>query len=256
MNVSVNGNPIPYHMKIGDAGEAFFVFETEDDVPDDLITSPILQATTPTTDAAAVEAGAQASSKDERFAGDRGQQGDEQEHEEKLEEKRSEEQDRASKNEGVTEAVGEPEYLDLDGRSETERRHEEVVNQHITPKPSHHVPSFLKKSESRSTLNQSSYLDAPGAGDRPGDRTPEMVAQDQVVDDALRRAMKSKGRVPEVEYHHGMWLVCMWDSAYLTSLQTLRWTWKVTIAMGENVRTGPSTLRTLLTSSYLPLRWF
>lgn len=30
-------------MKIGDAGEAFFVFETEEEVPADLITSPILQ---------------------------------------------------------------------------------------------------------------------------------------------------------------------------------------------------------------------
>jgi phosphatidate phosphatase LPIN len=34
-------------MKIGDAGEAFFVFETEDDVPDELITSPLLQPTRP-----------------------------------------------------------------------------------------------------------------------------------------------------------------------------------------------------------------
>jgi hypothetical protein len=32
-------------MKIGEAGEAFFVFETEDDIPDDLITSPLLEAT-------------------------------------------------------------------------------------------------------------------------------------------------------------------------------------------------------------------
>ena len=32
-------------MKIGEAGEAFFVFETQDDVPEDLITSPILEAT-------------------------------------------------------------------------------------------------------------------------------------------------------------------------------------------------------------------
>jgi phosphatidate phosphatase LPIN len=32
-------------MKIGEAGEAFFVFETEADVPEDLITSPILEAT-------------------------------------------------------------------------------------------------------------------------------------------------------------------------------------------------------------------
>src|SRR5271154_6169425 len=34
-------------MKIGEAGEAFFVFETEDDVPEELITSPIIQATRP-----------------------------------------------------------------------------------------------------------------------------------------------------------------------------------------------------------------
>lgn len=32
-------------MKIGDAGEAFFVFETDEDVPEELITSPLLQAT-------------------------------------------------------------------------------------------------------------------------------------------------------------------------------------------------------------------
>lgn len=32
-------------MKIGDAGEAFFIFETDEDVPDDLITSPLLQPT-------------------------------------------------------------------------------------------------------------------------------------------------------------------------------------------------------------------
>lgn len=45
VNVSVNGTPIPFSMKIGDAGEAFFVFETEEDIPEDLVTSPILSAT-------------------------------------------------------------------------------------------------------------------------------------------------------------------------------------------------------------------
>ena len=40
----VNGQEIPFHMKIGDAGEAFFVFETDGEVPQDLITSPILEA--------------------------------------------------------------------------------------------------------------------------------------------------------------------------------------------------------------------
>ena len=47
VNVLVNGRPIPFNMKIGEAGEAFFVFETDEDVPADLITSPILEATNP-----------------------------------------------------------------------------------------------------------------------------------------------------------------------------------------------------------------
>ncbi|KAG9017378.1 hypothetical protein FRB93_007492 [Tulasnella sp. JGI-2019a] len=44
VTVLVNGQPIPYAMKIGEAGEAFFVFETEEDVPQELMTSPILGA--------------------------------------------------------------------------------------------------------------------------------------------------------------------------------------------------------------------
>ncbi|KAF5392965.1 hypothetical protein D9757_001254 [Collybiopsis confluens] len=50
VTVSVNGRPIPFDMKIGEAGEAFFIFETDDDVPDDLITSPILRASSPSND--------------------------------------------------------------------------------------------------------------------------------------------------------------------------------------------------------------
>ncbi|KAJ8698808.1 lipin Ned1 [Pleurotus ostreatus] len=51
VTVTVNGKPIPFNMKIGEAGEAFFVFETDDDdVPADLITSPILQPTRPEDD--------------------------------------------------------------------------------------------------------------------------------------------------------------------------------------------------------------
>jgi phosphatidate phosphatase LPIN len=45
VKVLVNGQPIPFDMKIGEAGEAFFVLETEEEVPEDLLTSPILGAT-------------------------------------------------------------------------------------------------------------------------------------------------------------------------------------------------------------------
>lgn len=34
-------------MKIGDAGEAFFIFETDEDIPEDIATSPLLEATKP-----------------------------------------------------------------------------------------------------------------------------------------------------------------------------------------------------------------
>jgi phosphatidate phosphatase LPIN len=34
-------------MKIGDAGEAFFIFETDEDIPDNIATSPLLEATKP-----------------------------------------------------------------------------------------------------------------------------------------------------------------------------------------------------------------
>jgi phosphatidate phosphatase LPIN len=47
VDIAVNGKAMPFSMKIGEAGEAFFVFETDGDVPDDLITSPLLEPTQP-----------------------------------------------------------------------------------------------------------------------------------------------------------------------------------------------------------------
>lgn len=41
VEVRVNGEVIPFSMKVGDAGEAFFVLETNDYVPDEFATSPI-----------------------------------------------------------------------------------------------------------------------------------------------------------------------------------------------------------------------
>jgi phosphatidate phosphatase LPIN len=45
VTLTVNGDTVPFSMKVGEAGEAFFVVETEGDVPDDLLTSPLLGAT-------------------------------------------------------------------------------------------------------------------------------------------------------------------------------------------------------------------
>ena len=64
VNVSVNGKLIPFNMKIGDAGEAFFVFETEGEVPDDLITSPLLEPTKPGEASTHVDEGSRFGAKD------------------------------------------------------------------------------------------------------------------------------------------------------------------------------------------------
>ncbi|TIA92380.1 hypothetical protein E3P99_00680 [Wallemia hederae] len=42
LHLNDSETPLEYSMKVGDAGEAFFVFETDIDVPEDLQTSPII----------------------------------------------------------------------------------------------------------------------------------------------------------------------------------------------------------------------
>ncbi|KAG0032805.1 hypothetical protein BGZ82_006382 [Podila clonocystis] len=41
VEVTVNGRVVDFPMKVGDAGEAFFVFETEQEVPEEFATSPL-----------------------------------------------------------------------------------------------------------------------------------------------------------------------------------------------------------------------
>ncbi|KAI8605126.1 Lipin/Ned1/Smp2-domain-containing protein [Dissophora ornata] len=41
VEVTINGHVVDFPMKVGDAGEAFFVFETEQDVPEEFVTSPL-----------------------------------------------------------------------------------------------------------------------------------------------------------------------------------------------------------------------
>ncbi|CAO3595182.1 unnamed protein product [Absidia cylindrospora] len=44
IEIKVNGQVVPYLMKVGEAGESFFVFETEHEVPEEFQTSPIVGA--------------------------------------------------------------------------------------------------------------------------------------------------------------------------------------------------------------------
>lgn len=37
----MNDQSIPFYMKVGETGEAFFVFETDADLPEDMQTSPL-----------------------------------------------------------------------------------------------------------------------------------------------------------------------------------------------------------------------
>ncbi|KAF9958191.1 hypothetical protein BGZ72_000729 [Mortierella alpina] len=46
VEVTINGRVVDFPMKVGDAGEAFFVFETEQDVPEEFATSPLAGPTT------------------------------------------------------------------------------------------------------------------------------------------------------------------------------------------------------------------
>jgi phosphatidate phosphatase PAH1 len=41
VRITVNDEEIPFYMKVGETGEAFFVFETDGNVPEDLQTSPL-----------------------------------------------------------------------------------------------------------------------------------------------------------------------------------------------------------------------
>lgn len=41
VRIAVNDERIPFYMKVGETGEAFFVFETDSDVPADMQTSPL-----------------------------------------------------------------------------------------------------------------------------------------------------------------------------------------------------------------------
>lgn len=94
-------------MKIGQAGEAFFIFETEDDIPDDLITSPLLEPTQTADSATDITAG-RFGAKQHKPEGEDGE---------------------------IQDSVPEPDFLDLDAAP----KHQPP--QAFTSEPSHSLPS-------------------------------------------------------------------------------------------------------------------
>jgi phosphatidate phosphatase LPIN len=197
--VSVNGHPIPFNMKIGEAGEAFFVFETDDDVPDDLITSPILHPTNPdesTQKDPGVRSdrfGAKQDSDDERDI-EPDQEG--RVHTQNEEEIRREDPD-----------TQEPEFLDLNAPPSPPHDDEEALqNVNRTPKQTFSRPPMMQRPSHISISQPEQALPSPPPtpNHMHNVHTPEMLAQDKRVDEALKAAGKDL-RVPEVEYHHSEW---------------------------------------------------
>ncbi|KAJ3836453.1 nuclear elongation and deformation protein 1 [Lentinula raphanica] len=195
VTVSVNGHPIPFDMKIGEAGEAFFIFETDDDVPEDLITSPLLRPTTPVNE----EPGAIADGESTRFG--------------------------TKQESGETLDTDEPEPLDLNALPsppEEDVRLGTDLNDHISPsEPSTsytHNPSASTSSattsspsiEPQPTRRRASTVSVstPHISSLPSPpptpiRTPAEKEQDERADAALRTSGREV-HVPEVRYQDGI----------------------------------------------------
>ncbi|KAG6850907.1 hypothetical protein H0H93_006733 [Arthromyces matolae] len=168
VKVSVNGHPIPFDMKIGEAGEAFFVFETEEDVPNDLITSPILQPTRPeetsgrTLDMKGAELEAKLELDDEDLTG----------------------LQRADASSQRVTGEHEPDFLDLDAQPSQEERVDH--NQHFAelhPSSNEHLDDGIAVPGLPSPPLTPTY--------KTSDLTPEMVEQERRVDAALKNVREA-----------------------------------------------------------------
>jgi len=194
VKISVNNQPIPFHMKIGEAGEAFFVFETDEDVPEDLITSPILLPTKPEEDL-----DTQTDATVGHFGMKRDHSLDDVDASGLLPEPVPAEisgQEAQNHNQ-------EPEFLDLSAGIRSKEQGSRDVN--LTPKQEFHQPSFLRHSASRNTIRHRplsesfcSQPELPISNSRSP--TPEFNEQDKRVDEVLRHLNKEV-KPPGVEYH-------------------------------------------------------
>ncbi|KAG6910120.1 hypothetical protein DXG01_012879 [Tephrocybe rancida] len=190
VNVSVNGHLIPFNMKIGEAGEAFFVFETDGDVPDDLITSPILQPTRPD------ETGAKAGLVAVDSLGAT--------HTDLAPELQPDDQDAAHvQNEEASRKQPsedqEPEFLDLDAQpSKVTADGEPPKNQNTTPRQSFAHLTHEKSANGQLAVGLPSPPPTPNH--RVSDLTPEMAEQEQRVEEALK-SVRNGMEAPEIDLH-------------------------------------------------------
>jgi phosphatidate phosphatase LPIN len=198
VNVSVNDHPIPFNMKIGEAGEAFFVFETDDEVPADLITSPLLQPTRPGPTGIGVP--------EDNLDARQGPDGSE--HIQPGEgDPTYTENGELRKREPETQ---EPEFLDLDALPSPPQEEDEAFkNVDTTPKPPDRPPFSTKPSQASILqpmrpvqILPSPPLTPPHTHSMPN--AEEMLVQDKRVDEAINAA-KDTFFLPDVEYHHGQW---------------------------------------------------
>jgi phosphatidate phosphatase LPIN len=194
VNVFVNGHPIPFNMKIGEAGEAFFVFETDEDVPDDLITSPILHPTRPD-EVAQNDAGVPSERLDATQGPDNEQNA---ESEQELRTHLNGEDEVPRKDSDIQE----PEFLDLNALPSPPRDDDDPLkNVNITPKQTFSMPSMVRRPSHISITQPTQALPSPPPtpGNLRGTHIPEMMAQDERVDRAIT-AVHQDLHVPEVDY--------------------------------------------------------
>jgi len=151
-------------MKIGEAGEAFFVFETEDDVPEDLITSPVLKPTSS-------EVPPEGSGEDAITPGRFGARDDQPSPDE------------------------EPDYFELDANPEENAAASSSHTHPITPSP----PLSESTKPKVESQDRSNPLPSP-----PPSPSPETKEQDKRVDAALKRKTGKDVSFPKVEFRDGM----------------------------------------------------
>ncbi|KAJ3894206.1 nuclear elongation and deformation protein 1 [Lentinula edodes] len=201
VTVSVNGHPIPFDMKIGEAGEAFFIFETEDDVPEDLITSPLLRPSSPANENTRASIDVETTRFGTKKAGDQTPDADEPEPLD-LNALPSPAEDDAQFSPGVD---GDNNANTSSGRIHTPTTHKPSASTSTFTIPSVSVePHHIRRRASTVSVSVST----PHASSLPSPppsptRTPAEKAQDASADAALKHSV-AEIQVPEIRYQDGI----------------------------------------------------